>query len=140
MSDEVRDYDAGDAIEPDLDDVLQETSDLPAVVVRQAGPVRTHELPTRRAYTRNVNVTDAVDQVALEQIAAEDLTRKYLYVSVTGAPCYVGHDRGDVAAGISGILPVGLMLPLPTGAPVWVRSASAGVTAVLSWWAGNWAD
>lgn len=134
------DFDTNESINPDTEALQQE--DLPGepvVPVRQIGPMLTHELPARVAYSRSVNVTESGDPAMLEIIASEDLRRKFLFVSVTGQPCHVGFDKQEVASGVAGILPIGMLLPLPTSAPVWVRAAAVG-TAVVSYWVGNWAD
>lgn len=124
------------AIEPDTDELMQEQYPGPAVPVRVTGPLTVHELPTRDASSRSVTVSD----VSLpESIANEDPRRKFLYVTVTGQPCYVGFDKMSVANGTAGILPVGIMLAIPTMLPVFVRAAVAG-NAVVSYWAGSWAD
>lgn len=129
-------YDA-DAIEPGLDEVMQEEYHGPAVPVRLSGPITVNELPTRDAVSRNIGVTDQTNPP--ECIANEDLRRKFLYITVTGQPCFVGFDKQSVANGSCAILPVGTLLPLPTGMPIFVKAASAGA-AVVSYWAGNWAD
>jgi hypothetical protein len=127
-----------EAIEPELDEVLQEEGPV-AVPVHHTGPVGVHELPARLAFSRNLSVPTTTDPGLVEQIANEDLRRKYLYVSCTGFPVVVGHDKQMVADGTAGILPVGFLLPLPAGVPVYVRSTGAG-PAVVSYWAGYWAD
>lgn len=127
-----------EAIEPGTDELLQETYDGPAVLVRLApGPVAVHEMPTRDAGSRNVNVSDQTNPP--EMILNDDLRRKFAYITVTGQACFVGFDKASVAAGTAGILPVGAMLPLPTGMPVYVKAAGAG-NAVVSYWYGSWAD
>lgn len=134
------DFDENDSINPDLDDLQQDNlANLPAVDVRLTGPALTHELPARVAHSRNINVTDSATPEVIEQVANEDLRRKFLYISVTGFPCFVGFEKQSVIDGTAGILPVGQVLPLPTAAPVYVRAAAVG-TAVVSYWAGNWAD
>lgn len=124
------------AIEPDVDELLQEDLGPEAVPVKPVGPVGVHELPARIAYSRNLSVTDTQ---APEQIANQDLRRKYLVIVCTGQPVFVGHDKQSVLDGTAGILPVNLVLPVPAGVPVWVRAAAVG-TAVVSYWSGNWAD
>jgi len=128
-----------EAVEPEIGDVLQETDALPAVRVQHAGPVTVHELPTRVSHSRSINVTNSASGDDIEQIAGEDLRRKYLVISTTAFPIFVGHDKQSVMDGTAGILPVGQVLELPTGAPVWVRAAAVG-TAVVSYWSGYWAD
>lgn len=137
------DFDTNDSINPDIEDLHQEDQESwpgePVVPVRQVGPALTHELPARVAHSRTVNVTEASDPALLEIIASEDLRRKFFFVIVTGQPCHVGFEKQDVASGVAGILPVGVLLPLPTSASVYVRAAAVG-TAVVSYWVGNWAD
>lgn len=128
---------AGDAIEPGVSELLQEIYPGPAVPVRVTGPLTVNELPTRDAVSRNITVSDQTNPP--ESITNEDLRRKFLYITVTGQPCYVGFDKASVAAGTCGILPVGQLLPLPTGMPIYVKAAAVG-QAVVSYWAGSWAD
>jgi hypothetical protein len=130
-------------IEPGMDAVQQQRYDGPAIPVRLDGPVQTHELPARRATSRNLTVADAASgdaAAACEQIGSKDLTRKYLYVLCTGQPIYIGHSRQEAAGNTAGILPVNVPLPMPTGMDIWVRCATAGQSAVVSYWSGNWAD
>lgn len=138
MSD--HDYDTNHAIEPDLPEVYQEDGPATAVDVRVRGPVSVNELPARVGNSRNIVATDSADPANLEQIATEDPRRKWLFVSVTGNPCYVGFDKQMVANGQVGILPVGIMLPIPVTEPVWVRCATPAGTSVVSYWAGHWAN
>jgi hypothetical protein len=134
------DFDTGDAVNPDMPGLLQEDeAAVPAVDVRPVGPIRTHVLPARVAHSRNISVTEDPNPAMLEIIASEDLRRQYLAVIVSGQPVIIGHDRHQVAEGVAGILPVGIMLYLHTAAPVFVRSATAG-TAIVSYWTGQWAD
>lgn len=127
----------GEAITPDLDDVMQEEYTGPAVPVRLSGPVTVNELPTRDAVSKNITVSDTTNPP--EMIVSEDLRRKFLYITITGQPCYVGFDKQSVMNGTAAILPVGMLIPLPTAMPVWVRAATAG-NSVVSYWAGTWAD
>lgn len=126
-----------EAIGPELGELVQSEYPGPAVPVRVTGPLTVNELPTRDAVSRNITVSDQTNPP--ESIANEDLRRKFLYVTVTGQPCFVGFDKVAVAAGTAGILPVGQLLPLPTGMPIYVKAAAVG-QAVVSYWAGSWAD
>lgn len=124
-----------EAIGPDVAE-LEQYDTGPAVDVRMAGPVRTHALPARVAHSRNITVTDVSQP---EQIGNEDLRRSYCTIIATGQPIYVGHDKQAVLDGTAAILPVSIPLTLPTAAPVYVRAAAVGA-AVVSYWAGQWAD
>lgn len=138
-----QDFDTNHSMNPDLEDLQQEEADAYAVApvaVRVAGGVRVHQLPPRVANSRSLTVTDSADQTALEIIASEDPRRQYLVVSCQTQPVYLGHSKQDVAAGVAGILPTGVLLHLPTSAPVYVRCATVGQTAVVSYWTGEWAD
>lgn len=119
--------DTNDSINPGLEDLQQEDhDDAPAVDVRHVGPLRVHQLPSRVANSRSVTLSSTADDPTLvEVIAAEDLRRDYLAISVTGQSAYVGHDKYSVARGISGILPPGAILMLPTSEPVYARAAGA---------------
>lgn len=134
------DFDTNNSVNPDIEELQQEDHDgAPAVPVCITGPALTHELPARVAHSRNVNVTESSDPALLEAVASEDLRRKFFFIIVTGQPCHVGFEKQEVASGVAGILPVGVVLPLPVTTPVWVRAAAVG-TAVVSYWVGNWAD
>lgn len=136
------DYDA-EAINPGYDDLLQEVYEGPAVAVRQVGPVTVHELPTRVATSRSLNVSDTLTTdpgAAAEQIAAADLRRKKITILASAQPIFVGHTRQEVVNGTAGILPAGIPLTLTTSAEVWVRCSAVGQTAVVSYWSENWAD
>jgi hypothetical protein len=133
------DHGGDDAMLPeDIDDLRQRSDDYPAVRVKHEGPQLHHVLPARNAYSRNVTVQSTADPTQLEQIAAGDPRIRYIIILASTNPVYIGHDKQSVADGICGILPVGTSLTLPTSAPIWVRSTTA--TAIVSWWAGNWAD
>lgn len=103
------------------------------VPVRHDGPITTHELPTRTADSRwlNVGLTETV------QVAGAELARKYCWV-VTTQTMYVGHDKRMVDAGEVGQLPAGVLLPLDTAAPIYARAVTTA--GILSYWRGNWAD
>lgn len=136
------DYDA-DAVSPGADNVLQEVYEGPAVAVRQVGPVTVHELPTRVATSRSINVTDVIQSdpgSAAEQIATYDPRRKSITILAATQPIYVGHSKQDVVNGTAGVLPAGIPLTLNTSAEVWVRCSAAGQTAVVSYWSQLWAD
>lgn len=141
MADKTIDHGGDDPgmLPADVDDLRQRDDDrYPAVRVKHEGPVLGHELPARTAYSRSVTVTTAADPNTLEQIAAGDPRVKYVVLLATDQPIYVGHDKQDVANGICGVLPAGIPITLPTSAPIWVRATTA--PAIVSWWAGNWAD
>lgn len=124
----------------DIDDLrqIQDDDDYQPVKVRVIGPQLHHDLPARYAYSRNVTVGTATDPASLENIAPGDLRIKFIIVTCTTNPVYLGFDKQAVSDGICGILGVGQLLTLPVSAPIWVRSTTA--TAVVSWWAANWAD
>lgn len=131
-----------DAVEPDLDELQQTTDPIDAVAVRHIGPVFTTEMPARIGNSRNLNVSDVNNGdagAAIETIGDNDDRRKYLIVMCTGFPIYVGHDKQSALIGTAAILPVGVPLRLDSSAPIYVRAAQAG-TAVVSYWAGYWAD
>lgn len=132
-----------EAIEPGVDNLLQEEYPGPAVPVRPVGPVTVHELPTRVSSSRNLQVYDMLQTdpgSAVEQLAPGDLRRKYFLVLATVQPIFVGHEKQAVMDGTAGILPVGIVLSLPTGAAVYARCATPGQAATVSYWSGNWAD
>lgn len=125
-----------DQSEPDIGELQQDYDAHPApfsVPVKHDGPVSTHELPTRTADSRWLNVT----ATETTQVAGAELARKYLWVTCTQA-VYIGHDKRLVDMGEAGQLPAGVLLPLPTAAPVYARAVTAA--GVLSYWRGNWAD
>lgn len=126
-------------MDPELAEVLQEDDTYPAVRVRVCEPIQVNELPARVMHSRSISVTNVATSDSLEIIGSEDLRRKWMFVSTTGQPVFIGPDKQAVLDGIAGILPVGGILPLPTGTPLYVRAAAVG-TAVVSYWAGYWAD
>lgn len=136
-------FDTNDSLNPDVDDLLQEEQDGALhAPVKVLGSVRVHELPARVAHSRSLNVAGAagsVDPSLVEQIGNEDLRRKWLFVVAATNPVFIGFDKQNVADGISGLLPVGVVLPLPAAAPIFVRSNNAA-GSIVSYWAGNWAD
>lgn len=132
-----------DAIEPDYDDVQQSDEAVEAVRVKTVGMTLVHELPARVANSRSLSVSDVLQAdaaAAIETLGDGDDRRKYLKLICTGQPIYVGHDKQSVLAGTAAILPAGLLLELPTSAPIYVRCATPAQTAVVSYWAGYWAD
>lgn len=127
------DFDTNDSINPEIDDLLQDDGAKdPAVDVRVIGSMRTHKLPARVAHTRNLTISASTDPALLEHVANEDLRREYLFVSVTGQPVFIGHDKQMVADGTSGILPVGSVLALPTSEPAWARAAGGPSTSTVT--------
>jgi hypothetical protein len=145
VSDEVRaheNYDA-DAIQPGIDELLQEEYPGPAVPVRPVGPVPIHKLPARVSTSRLLTVAADVSgdtSAAAENIATDDLRREYLTIICTGNPIIVAHERQAAIDGTGAVLPVNIALTLPTGVPVWVRCATPAASSQVSYWSGNWAD
>jgi hypothetical protein len=132
-----------DSIEPDFADVQQYEEPAEAVRVKTVGMTLVHELPARVANSRTLTVADAQQGdagAAVEIIGDGDERRKYLKILCTGQPIYVGHDKQSVIAGTAAVLPAGVLLELPTSAPIMVRCATPAQTAVVSYWAGYWAD
>ena len=136
------DYEA-DAIQPGVDELLQEEWPGPAVPVRPVGPVETHKLPARVSTSRLLTVAADVGgdtTAAVENIATDDLRREYLYLVCTGQPLIVAHEKQAAIDGTGAVLPVNVLLTLPTAVPVFVRCATAGQSSQVSYWSGNWAD
>lgn len=126
-----------DAVNPDLAELRQDDQEeLPAVAVRQRGPIQAQVLPARGGYSRTVDVTN---NAASLEIIPEDLRRAYITFYVTGSPVYIGHDKQAVLSGIAAILPTQRDLTLYTTAPIYILCTNAGPAAV-SYWVGQWAD
>jgi len=136
-------FDTNDSINPDLDELLQQEQDHNVrVPVQIDHAVRVHELPSLVAHSRNLNVAGAaagVNPDLVESIGPEDPRRKWMFILVETNPVFIGFDKQNVADGVSGRLPVGVVLPLPAAAPIFVRSTAAG-GSIVSYWAGAWAD
>lgn len=134
------DFDQDDSMNPDVEDLLQEDQDHdPHALVRHVGPIQAHVLPARVAYSRSINVTDSADQTNLEIVGSDDPRRLYVAILCTGNPVFVGHDKTTVATGVAGILPINMVLYLPTTALIYVRSTNVA-GSVVSYWVGQWAD
>lgn len=142
-TDDTTEYVEPDSIEPGLGDVQQTDPYGEVVRVATVGMTLVHELPTRVANSRNLTVSDVLQgdaRGAVETIGDGDDRRKYLKVICTGQPVFCGHDLQAVIQGTAAILPVGIVLDLPTSAPVYVRCATAASSSVVSYWTGYWAD
>jgi hypothetical protein len=134
------DFDTNDSVNPDVEDLLQEDQGgSPHALVRHVGPINAHVLPARLAHSRSIRVTDSASPANLEIIASEDQRRQYVAIICTEQAIFVGHDKQMVADGLSGILPPGIPLYLPTTAEIWVRSFDPAGSQV-SYWVGQWAD
>lgn len=137
------DYDTNDSLNPDTGELLQQEDSGPLMPVHVSvdGSVRVHQLPPRVATTRNVTIGDGSGGPdTFECLAAEDPRRQYFYVSCTGNPIMIAHDKQSLTQGIGAILPVGLLLPLPTSAPIYAKCNVGAATSVVSYWSGEWAD
>lgn len=119
--------------EPDVDAVLQDDYQLVAVPVRQDGPWRVTELPTRESTSRYL--VSSLTEVA--ELAAADPRRKYITI-IAEEDVYLGHDKSLTQQGEVGLLPGGVPLTLGTADRVYVRGAT--VAGRVSWWSGQWAD
>jgi hypothetical protein len=125
-----------DNIEPDLIDVLQEDHPTPAIVVRNEGPIYTHELPTRSGgmFSTVVNDTQA------ESVAGSDRRRKRLWLLSVDEPMYVGNARQLVEAGAAMLIPAATGVDIYHSDQVFVRSATADTPTTVSVLVENWAD
>lgn len=128
-----------DVSEPVLDVLQQDYDESPSplanmvVPVRLDGPSPVHELPARTASSRYVN-TDPANVI---EVLPFDLRRKYVFLMCT-QPAWIGHDKRLTDAGEVGQIPAGIVLALPTSAPIFCKAVTT--TGVLSWWAGYWSD
>lgn len=128
-----------DVSEPKLDVIQQDYDEGPAplasitVPVRTDGPVLVHHLPTRSSTSRYINTALGV----VSEVAPFDLRREYLIVTTTQA-VYLGHDKQLVSMGETGQIPAGVMVTLPTSAPVYCMPVTTA--GILSWWAGQWSE
>lgn len=118
---------------PDLDDLLQEEVQVPTVPVRIEGQVLTHELPTRRAQMK----TDVVPITTWTALLPETVKRKRLVLLSSDSPFYVSTD----GTGTTGMIwPANVPLTLTHTQKIYVMSAHAANTAMISHVSELWAD
>jgi hypothetical protein len=118
--------------DPEVEELNQSESPSPLVVnpvpVDVQGPVKVQQMPAQTGSTRNYSVVDT----DATKITKNDPRRSRLRIWTQTQPVYVGYTQAEALGTQAAILPTGLILEIGNLNEVWVRSATAGQTAVVS--------
>lgn len=120
--------DLGD--EPQLSDIYQREIDN-GVLVRQAGPVETRQVPPRAGGMQLVTLVDTTVGPP-ESIGGNSPLRSQLYVIAVDQPVWLGLTRAQVTSGQAFYLPAGQSLTIHHAEQVYAACAATGQTARLS--------
>lgn len=119
--------------EPELPAVLQDDADR-GVLVRQAGPVQTREVPARPGSMLSFRLG-----LEPESVLGRDPRRKRALIQPDGQPVYVALTRQECSAGTGYVILAGNELELMHSGQVYARCAE-GTEARLSVLTEMWAD
>jgi len=137
MTDQDQDFDTNDSMNPGVPELLQEDQDHElSAPVRVLGSVRTHELPARIGFSRQVFVNSTT--IPPESLPA-DPRRKYVVIYCRTHGIFLGHDKQMVIDGTAAFLDSFVTLRLDTSDQLWFRGDNAANTEV-NYWVGQWAD